>query len=316
MFIVRRSIFVPGSKLYSFGDYASRDADFYDSHSQTNTAYIMANYDNSNVLVDTQWLTEHLNDSNLVIIETDLDSKAYEGEHIPKCIFLSTFALLLPNLRTNFNIAAMENLLSDSGLSNDSTVVAVHRNYVGTSGWIFWLLKTFGHQDVRILDGGFTKWQQEGRSTTDRPTAVTKTNYQIKAIDYSLRISGEEVKQHVQRQDALLLDVRTPQEYRGEIYLQKPPKKHERAGHIPSAVNFYYELAHNDDGTFKTASQLQQLYSDAGVTADRLIIPYCAIGARSAHTWFILKYLLGYAQVKNYDGSWNEWSKLEDAPIA
>ena len=276
----------------------------------------MSNYANANVLVDNKWLKDHLKDANLSLIETDLDAKAYEDKHIPNCIFWSTFALLQPDLRTNFNIAAMENLLSDSGINNDSTVVAVHRNYVGTSGWIFWLLKTFGHQDVRILDGGFPKWQQENLPTTARPTAITKTNYQIKSIDSSSRITGEEVRRHLQRRDALLLDVRTPQEYRGEIYLREPPKQHERAGHIPSAINLYYEIAHNEDGTFKPSSQLQQLYSNLGVTGDKLIIPYCAIGVRSAHTWFILKYLLGYNRVKNYDGSWNEWSKLEDAPIA
>ena len=276
----------------------------------------MSNYAHPNTIVSTQWLREHLGDRNLRIIAMDLDPQAYDNEHIPGCIFWSAFTPLLPDLQTNFDTEAMAKLLSDSGIDNDSTVITVHRDYTATSGWIFWLLKTFGHQDVRVLNGGFPKWKQEGLPTTNEPTIISPSNYYIQKTDDRLRINSEEVKKSIHQKDKVLLDVRTPQEYRGEIYLQEPPKNNERAGHIPGAVNLYYELAHNKDGTFKTATELQQLYNNLGITPDKSIIPYCAVGGRSAHVWFILKYLLGYSQVKNYDGSWSEWSQLPGVEIA
>ena len=275
----------------------------------------MANYAHPETLVDARWLAEHFEDPDLAIIEMDLDSEAYDVGHIPGCIFWSAFAPLLPDMRINFDYSAMAKLLSDLGINNRTTVIAVYRGFTATSGLIFWLLKMFGHQDVRILNGGFPKWQQEGLPVTDKVKAITPGNYAIAQLDSSLQATASEVRQGISDQNTVLLDVRTPQEYRGEIYLQAPPKANERAGHIPSAINLYYELAHNEDGTFKTASQLEQLYGNLGVTQDKQIIPYCAVGGRSAHTWFILKYLLGYSQVKNYDGSWNEWSQLPDTDV-
>ncbi|MDJ0568318.1 MAG: sulfurtransferase [Pleurocapsa sp. MO_192.B19] len=284
----------------------------------------MLNYAYPETLVDTQWLVEHLDDPNVRIIEMDLDRNSYDAGHLPGTIFWSVFAPLLSNFGTNFDPTVMEKLLSDSGITNDTTVIAVHGSSAATSGFIFWLLKILGHQDVRILNGGRPKWQQDGLPLTTESTVVTPTNYCIKAIDNTLKVSSAEVKKSIKQSDCaprtarsnrILLDVRTPQEYQGEIYLQEPPQENERAGHIPGAINLDYELAHNEDGTFKSVSQLQKIYRDLGITPDKLIIPYCAVGGRSAHTWFILKYLLGYPQVKNYDGSWNEWSLLPDALI-
>ena len=275
----------------------------------------MLNYVDPETLVDTQWLVEHLHDPNLRIIEMDLDPQSYDHGHIPGSIFWSAYEPLLPDMRINFDPEVMEKLLSRSGITNNTTVIAVHGEFIATSGFIFWLLKIWGHQDVRILNGGRQKWQQEGLPLTTESTVVMPSDYHIHSLDESLRVSAAEVKKSMGHENFILLDVRTSQEYQGEIYLQKSPQEDERAGHIPNAINLYYEMAHNDDSTFKSATQLEKIYSDSDITPDKLIIPYCAVGARSAHTWFILKYLLGYPQVKNYDGSWNEWSKLPDALI-
>ena len=265
-------------------------------------------------LVETQWLAEHLDDPQLRIIEMDLDSQVYEREHIPGSIFWSTFDLLQPNLRI-LNPAAISKLLSNSGIDRHTTVVAVHNSSIGTSGWIFWLLKLCGHQKIKILNGGRPKWQKENLPLSIDKTELKRVNYQIHEYQNHLRISSAQVKESFDRENSILLDVRTPQEYRGEIYLREPPQAEEKAGHIPGAVNIYYERAHNSDGTFKSAEELHEIYGDL-ISTDKIIIPYCAIGARSAHTWFVLRYLLGYDRVTNYDGSWNEWSKLDDAAIA
>ena len=271
------------------------------------------NYTHPETLVETQWLAEHLNDRQLRIIEMDLDSEAYDREHISGSIFWSTFDLLRPNLKI-LNPEAMGRLLSNSGIDRNTTVVAVHNNYTGTSGWIFWLLKLCGHRDVRILNGGRPKWQKENFPLTIDKTEHKQSNYQIYEYQNYLRISSAEVKECFEKENSILLDVRTLQEYKGEIYLRVPPQAEEKAGHIPGAVKIYYEQAHNSDGTFKSAEELHEIYGGL-ISTDKMIIPYCAIGARSAHTWFVLKYLLGCDRVTNYDGSWNEWSRLADYPI-
>jgi thiosulfate/3-mercaptopyruvate sulfurtransferase len=273
-------------------------------------------YAHPETLVSTQWLAEHLKDPQVRIVEIDLDSQAYDQGHIPGSIFWSAMTQLSSNMSLNLDPESMANLLSESGITNEMTIITVHGDYTATAGCTFWLLKLLGHPDVRILNGGRRQWQQEGLPLTNEKTKIIPSNYQIASLDNTLRITTDEVKNFLGKSDRLLLDVRTPQEYRGEIYLQAPPQGDEIAGHIPGAVNIYYELAHNEDGTFKSASELQKIYSDLDFSGSRLIIPYCAVGGRSAHTWFILKYLLGYPEVKNYDGSWNEWSRLAGAPTA
>ncbi|VEP12448.1 Thiosulfate sulfurtransferase [Hyella patelloides LEGE 07179] len=274
----------------------------------------MSQYAHPETLVDTQWLSEHLDDPNIRIIEMALDSQLYDDGHIPGAIFWNFTTPLLPDFRTNFDITAIEKLLGSFGISNDNIVVLVHRD-TPSSGWIFWLFKVFGHADVRILNGGSQKWLEDGYPLTTEKKVVTPTDYHVNTLDESLRALSQEVQDSIEKSDRILLDVRMPQEYHGELYLLEPPKENERAGHIPGAINLYYELAHNDDGTFKTCSELQKIYQEKGITPDKTIIPYCAVGGRSGHTWFILKYLLGYPQVKNYDGSWNEWSRLPNSPI-
>lgn len=275
----------------------------------------MSNYAHPETLVDTNWLLEHLDDPHVRIIEMDLSPEAYEKGHLPGAIFWNVNAIFKPNFRVNFEPTAIEKLLENSGISNDTTVVAVHGDFIATSGLIFWLLKVFGHADVRILNGGRQKWIQDGYPLTTETTTVKLANYQAKSPNSSLSIPLAEVKQSLNKSNSIILDVRTPQEYQGELFMMNPPTNGERGGHIPGAVHLYYELAHNDDGTFKSVSELQEIYHSQGVTPDKLIIPYCAVGGRSGHTWFILKYLLGFPHVKNYDGSWNEWSRIFDLSI-
>lgn len=275
----------------------------------------MSDYAHPETLVNTEWLAKHINDPQVRIIEMDLSPEAYDRGHLSGAIFWNATAPFKPNFQVDFEPTAIEKLMAESGINNDTTVVAVHGGFAATSGLIFWLLKVFGHADVRILNGGRPKWIQDGYPVTEETTVIEPTNYRAKSPNNNLHIPLVAVKQSLNKSDRLILDVRTPQEYSGELFMMNPPTQNERGGHIPGAINLYYELAHNEDGTFKSAKQLQQIYSAQGVTPNKLIIPYCAVGARSGHTWFILKYLLGYPNVKNYDGSWNEWSRISDLPV-
>ncbi|MCC5639083.1 sulfurtransferase [Nostoc sp. CHAB 5844] len=276
---------------------------------------INSNYAYPSVLVDTQWLAVHLNDPNIRIIEVDMSPEPYKNAHIPGAVFWNILTdLLLPNLQINFDAIAFAKLMSRSGITNDTTVVA-YGSYPGTGGWIFWLLKVFGHENVRVLNGGYQKWKSENRPLATELSTFPTTDYQAKAPDNSLRVLHPEVQAAINQSERILLDVRTVQEYSGEWFFNQPPKENERTGHIPSAVNLEHILTLNEDGTFKSFAELKNLYTSQGITADKEVFPYCAIGGRSGYTWFVLKYLLGYPHVRNYDGSWNEWSRLTDVPI-
>jgi thiosulfate/3-mercaptopyruvate sulfurtransferase len=276
----------------------------------------MADYAHPEVLVETQWLEDHLHDANVRILEVDMSPEPYQEAHIPGAIYWNIFAdLLQPNWHMNLEVDAMAALLSRSGITAETTVVA-YGSYPGTGGWIFWLLNLFGHRNVRVLNGGHQKWRAEGRPVTNKLSNFAPTQYQVSPPDQRLRISQTEVQQAMNNPNQLLLDVRTLAEYRGEQFLIKPPEGEERAGHIPGAIHLEHLRTLNEDGTFKSFDALQALYRDHGITPDREILPYCAIGARAGYIWFVLKYLLGYPQVRNYDGSWNEWSRIPDAPVA
>ncbi|MEO0803532.1 MAG: sulfurtransferase [Cyanobacteria bacterium J06642_2] len=275
----------------------------------------MTAYAHPEVLVNTQWLAEHLADPNLRIVEVDTSPEPYRDTHIPGAIFWNIFTdLLLPNLNINLDTSAMTDLMSRSGVSNETTVVA-YGSYPGTGAWIFWLLKLFGHRDVRVLNGGHQTWVSEGRPLVSQLSSVAPSQYIAQPLDDNLRVSYEDVRASLEYPEQVLLDVRTLQEYRGEMFLMNPPERDERAGHIPGAVHIEHLLMLNEDGTFKPFDELRELFVTRGIVPEREIFPYCAIGGRSGFAWFVLKYLLGYPRVRNYDGSWNEWSRMPNAPI-
>lgn len=275
----------------------------------------MLQYAHPSVLVDTQWLANHLHNPNLRIIEVDMSPQPYQNAHIPGAVFWNILTdLLLPDLKINLDAIAFEKLMARSGITHDTTIVA-YGNYPGIGAWIFWLLKVFGHENVRVLNGGYQKWKAEGRPLATELSTFPVTDYHTKTPDASLRVLHNEVYASIGLGDRILLDVRTLQEYSGEWFFDQPPKAGQRTGHIPGAVHIEHTLTLNEDGTFKSFNELKELYTSKGITPDKEVFPYCAIGGRSGYTWFVLKYLLGYPNVRNYDGSWNEWSRLADVPV-
>jgi thiosulfate/3-mercaptopyruvate sulfurtransferase len=276
----------------------------------------MATYAHPEVLVSTSWLAEHLHDPKLRLVEVDVDTSAYGQGHIPGAIAWAWNTQLADQVRRDIlSLAEFENLLASSGISNDTTVILYGDNNNWFAAWAFWQAKIYGHRDVRILDGGRKKWIAEGRElSTDVPT-YPHANYRASAPDLSIRA----FLPHVQEQSRTrqpMVDVRSPQEFTGEI-LAPPglPETAQRGGHIPGARNIPWGKAANDDGTFKSYEELKTLYGAEGIDGTRPVVAYCRIGERSSHTWFVLKYLLGYQNVTNYDGSWTEWGNLVGAPV-
>ena len=240
----------------------------------------MTHYANPEVLVETQWLAEHLNDSQVRLLDVHIDPATYEVGHIPGAVFWNGLTTLLQSdYRVNFDTAAVEELFAQSGIANDTTVI-VYSDQTAVAPWVFWFLKTVGHKDVRVLNGGRTKWVAEGRPLTTDVPSFSPTSYTAQAPEPSRRALLEQAQAAVGQGDQVLIDVRTPEEYRGEIFLLEPPQDTERAGHIPGAVHLYYEAAMNEDGTFKSADELAALYADRGITADKQAITYCAVGIR------------------------------------
>lgn len=275
----------------------------------------MANYAHPEVLVDTQWVADHLNDPNVRIVEIDGTSKFYDEGHLPGAVFWHAYRdILRPDQRVNFEKTTVEHLAMRSGIGNASTVVA-YSNSLSAPALAFWYLKSFGHRDVRLLNGGRQKWVGEGRPLTTELSAITPTTYIAQEPDLNMRAVREQVEAALGRPDAAIVDTRRIQEYSGEWFASKPPEGDERGGHIPGAKHIYFERSLNDDGTFKSADELRELYQSAGVTPDKETITYCTLGWRAGHTWLVLKYLLGYPNVRNYDASWNEWGRLPDTPI-
>jgi thiosulfate/3-mercaptopyruvate sulfurtransferase len=272
---------------------------------------------NSNVLVTTDWVAQHAGDPNVRVVEVDVDTAAYDQGHIAGAVGWNWTTELCDTLvRDIVPQAKLESLLGKSGIDNKTTIVLYGDNNNWFAAWAFWQLKVYGHEDVRIMDGGRKKWLAEGRDlSTDKPSVTPKT-YKAKSPDLSLRAFLPEVQQAVQSKSAVLVDVRGPQEFTGEI-LAPPglPETCQRGGHIPGAKNVPWAKACNDDGTFKSPEELRALYGGVGVSGDKPVIAYCRIGERSSHTWFALKYLLGIDNVKNYDGSWTEWGNLVGAPV-
>jgi thiosulfate/3-mercaptopyruvate sulfurtransferase len=275
----------------------------------------MNQYADPSVLVDTTWVANHLDDPQVRIIDIHLDPAPYEAGHIPGALFWNGMATLLhDDWRANLDEGAIGALLGESGISKDTTIVA-YSDHAAAAPWLFWFLKTMGHDDVRVLNGGRKKWVAKGRRlTTDLP-GVSPVAYTAKSPDPTRRAFLDQVQAAVGHNDQVLIDVRKPEEWRGEIFMLEPPQGTERGGHIPGAVHLYYEETLNDDGTFKSVEDLTSLFGGLGITADKKAITYCAVGMRAAQMWFVLKHLLGFPEVLNYDGSWNEWGRLADTSI-
>jgi thiosulfate/3-mercaptopyruvate sulfurtransferase len=270
------------------------------------------------VLVTTDWLAEHLGDQGLVVAEVDENPDLYDEGHIPGAIKLHwRDDLQDPVERDLIEKDAFEQLMGRSGISNDSTLVLYGDRNNWFAAYAYWYLKIYGHQDVRIVDGGRQKWIDEGRELSTEVPAVQAGSYTAQERDESIRTYRDQVRAAIGASGGELVDVRSPQEFAGEL-IAPPGYEQEgaqRAGHIPTAHSIPWAQAVRDDGTFKSPEELKELYAGKGVTPDKSITAYCRIGERSAHTWFVLRELLGYEDVKNYDGSWTEWGNLVDVPI-
>ncbi|MCS7065465.1 MAG: sulfurtransferase [Fimbriimonadales bacterium] len=271
----------------------------------------------SEVLVSTEWVQQHLNDPAIRIVEVDVDTTAYEQGHIPGALALNWQTQLQdPTRRDIVSKSDLEQLLSELGIANDHLIVLYgdHNNWF--AAYAFWLLQLYGHERLALMDGGRKKWLAEGRPITTEVPRYPRTDYRAKDPDLSLRAFYLQVRESLGHPDVALVDVRSPQEYTGEILA--PPgllETAQRGGHIPGARNIPWAMAVREDGTFKSPDELRQLYAPQGITPDKEVITYCRIGERSSHTWFVLKHLLGYPKVRNYDGSWTEWGNIVGAPI-
>jgi thiosulfate/3-mercaptopyruvate sulfurtransferase len=275
-------------------------------------------YARPDVLVSTQWVADHLEDSRVRLVESDEDILLYDIGHIPGAVKLDWHTDLQDPVERDFiDRAGFERLMANTGIGNDTTVVFYgdRNNWYAT--YTFWLFKYYGHSDCRVMDGGRAKWEAENRPYTRDVPSYPKTSYHAQEPDNAIRAFRDDVMAFVNSGQGALVDVRSPQEYTGEVihmigYAQEGAQ---RGGHVKGARNIPWAKAANADGTFKSAVELQELYSAEGITSDKPTIAYCRIGERSSHTWFVLTYLLGFPKVRNYDGSWTEWGSMVNVPI-
>ena len=268
------------------------------------------------VLVDADWVEAHLDDPKVVVVEVDEDTAAYDKNHIRNAIRLDWKADLQDPVRRDFvSKERFEQLLSERGIGNDDTVVLYGGNNNWFAAYAYWYFKLYGHEDVRLLDGGRKKWELESRPLVSEVPQRPRTTYVAKEPDLSIRAFRDEVLKSIGQVN--LVDVRSPDEFTGRLLAPAhlPQEQSQRPGHIPTARNIPWSKAANDDGTFKGDEELTALYEGAGVDLSRDTIAYCRIGERSAHTWFVLHELLGQPHVKNYDGSWTEYGSLVGVPI-
>ena len=270
------------------------------------------------VLETTDWLVEHLNDDSVVVAEVDENPDLYDAGHIPGAVKLHwRDDLQDPVERDLVSKEVFERLLGERGIGNDTTVVLYGDKNNWFAAYAYWYLKIYGHGDVRILDGGRQKWADEAREFTTETPQPQQADYKANERDESIRTYRDSVRAQIGEQSKALVDVRSPQEYAGDL-IAPPGYEQEgaqRAGHIPGAASVPWAQAVQENGTFKPADELRELYESKGITPEKDVTAYCRIGERSAHTWFVLRELLGYQTVKNYDGSWTEWGNLVDVPI-
>jgi thiosulfate/3-mercaptopyruvate sulfurtransferase len=270
-----------------------------------------------NSLVTAQWVEDNLDTDGVVLIEVDEDTTAYDKGHIRGAIKLDWTTDLQDQVRRDFvNKEQFEALLSERGVSNDDTVVLYGGNNNWFAAYAYWYFKLYGHQDVKLLDGGRKKWELDSRELTDELPTREKTSYTAQEQDTSIRAFRDEVVAAIGTQN--LVDVRSPDEYAGRLLAPAhlPQEQAQRAGHIPTSVNVPWSKNANDDGTFKSDEELTALYDEVGFDTDKDTIALCRIGERSSLTWFVLTELLGRKNVKNYDGSWTEYGSLVGVPVA
>jgi len=277
----------------------------------------MGNYADPEVLVSTDWVSEHAGDENVRVVEVDVDTSAYDEGHVPGAIDWAWKTQLCDTVRRDIlSRKQFEELMAASGVSNDTTLVIYGDNNNWFAAWALWQAKVYGHKDVRLMNGGRKKWISEGRElSTERPSCG-RTSYGATEMDLSLRAFLAEVQEASLKRNAGLVDVRSPAEFTGEI-LAPPglPETCQRGGHVPGARNIPWGKACNEDDTFKSYDELESIYGGESIDGSRPVIAYCRIGERSSHTWFVLKYLLGITDAKNYDGSWTEWGNLVGAAV-
>jgi thiosulfate/3-mercaptopyruvate sulfurtransferase len=270
------------------------------------------------VLVSTDWVAQHLSDGDVVVAEVDENPDLYDEGHISGAVRLHwRDDLQDPVERDLIEKTEFERLMGALGIGNDTTVVLYGDRNNWFAAYAYWYLKIYGHEDVRIVDGGRQKWIDESRELTTEVPSPGRVDYTARDRDEAIRTYRDAVREAIGKDEPVLVDVRSPQEYSGDL-IAPPGYEQEgaqRGGHIPTAKSIPWASAVRDDGTFKSAEELKELYSGKGVTPDKAVTAYCRIGERSAHTWFVLRELLGYADVRNYDGSWTEWGNLVDVPI-
>jgi thiosulfate/3-mercaptopyruvate sulfurtransferase len=274
-------------------------------------------YAHPEVLVDTNWVDQHKNDPKVRVAEVDYDPTAnYTLGHVPGSVLIDWKADINDPLTRNIiTQQACESLLQRVGVNDDTTLVLYGDFNNWFAAFAFWVFKYYGYKDVRLMNGGRKKWLEEDKPVTKDIPSHAKGNFKASEPDSSIRVFLKYVRDTLGSK--ILVDVRGPKEFTGEILAppEYPTEHAQRGGHIPGAVNIPWGQAVNEDGTFKSADELQKLYQSKGVAADKEVISYCRIGERSSHTWFVLKYLLGYPNVKNYDGSWTEWGNMINNPI-
>jgi thiosulfate/3-mercaptopyruvate sulfurtransferase len=279
----------------------------------------MAEYANHDALVETEWLDGHIDDPNIRVIEVDEDTKAYEKGHIPNAVGWNWNTDLHAAVGRDYvDQEGLAKLLQEAGVGPDTTVVLYGANNNWFAAYAYWLLRYLGFGNVKLLNGGRKKWELESRQLTQDTPVLKATTFAIdQPVSGQFRALRDYVLDKVSKGDASLVDVRSPEEYRGEKLAPDhlPQEQAQVPGHIPGAANIPWAKAANDDGSFKSADELKALYEGAGVSPDREIIAYCRIGERSSHTWFALHELLGYGNVKNYDGSWTEYGSLVGVPV-
>lgn len=289
-----------------------------DTEGASSDANASSGYAHADVLVSTAWVAEHLDDAHIRIIEADEDVLLYEIGHLPGAVKLDWHVDVQDSLARDFiDQTGFEQLLGRWGIDNDTTIIFYGDRNNWYACYSFWLFSMYGHTNMQVMDGGRQKWEAEGRPFTRELPHPAQATYHARQLDESIRAYRDDVAAGLKDPARGLIDVRSPQEYTGELLhmVNYPQEGAQRGGHIPTAKNIPWATAANANGTFKSAEELRQIYYSKGITPEKDVISYCRIGERSAHTWFALTYLLGYPRVRNYDGSWTEWGNMVRAPI-